>query len=46
MLSIENTYSLDELKSFGERTAKLLGRRADRVGRRAEGRRRGRVAGL
>ncbi len=24
MLSIENTYSLDELKKFGERTAKLL----------------------
>jgi DNA ligase (NAD+) len=24
MLSIENTYSLDELKGFGERTAKLL----------------------
>ena len=46
MLSIENTYSLDELKSFGARTAKLLGRRADRVGRRAEGRRRGRIAGL
>ena len=46
MLSIENTYSLDELKKYGERVAKLLPRRADRVGRRAEGRRRGRLADL
>ena len=46
MLSIENTYSVDDLKKFGERTAKLPARRADRMGGGAEGRRRGRLAGL
>ena len=46
MLSIENTYSLDELKKYGERVAKLLPGETGRVGRRAEGRRRGRFADL
>ena len=42
MLSIENTYSVEELRKFGQRTAKLAAGRADPVGRRAEDRRRGR----
>ena len=46
MLSIENTYSLDELKNVRRADRQAAGRRADRVGRRTEGRRRGRVAGL
>ena len=44
MLSIENTYSIEELRNIGDRTAKLLERRADRVGRGTQDRRRGRVA--
>ena len=46
MLSIENTYSLDELKKYGERVAKLLPGETGRVGGGVEGRRRGRFADL
>ena len=46
MLSIENTYSLDELKKYGDRVAKLLPGEAGRVGGRAEGGRRGRFVDL
>ena len=46
MLSIDNTYSLEELHEFGAAHGQAAARRADRVGRGAEGRRRGRVADL
>ena len=41
MLSIDNTYSLEELRQYGARIAKLSARRTDRVGRGVENRWRG-----
>ena len=46
MLSIDNTYSIDELRAYGRRTEKLPRRRTDRMGGRTENRRCGRIAPL
>ena len=46
MLSIDNTYNADELREFDRRVRKLLARRAGRIRRRAEDRRRGHFADL
>ena len=40
MLSIDNTYSIEELRAYGERTRETARRRTDRVGYRIEDRRR------